>query len=395
MKTKKLLIVTAIPPFPKDSGGAVRVYNTIRYLSEKFEIYLVSFKDTEAKLSEEEMNFLKEHTKFFTFFDKKPSPMGQAFFNTERPFWFGAWNSDELTIFLPKFIRDRNIDIVQIEFAQLLYLNDFIPKDVRKVYVAHDIAFLAFWRRIFPFNPLHIIDHLLNWLEIYLHEKRNFPKFDSVTAVSTKDKSTLQKQFNLKHIQVLPNGVEVINFLAKQKSDILKLGFIGSIQHSPNKRAIEFLIHHIFPLLEQRNIQFRVFIAGSNEAAYIANQVANSPVKNKKTILNLGPVKDVKDFYQNIDVLVAPIFSGSGSRIKILEALSFGVPVITTDIGREGLDIKSEYIRIANTKEEFVESIGQLDLNRFMDSSESEKLKRELEPLRWSSIFKNTDVDKN
>jgi len=392
MKNKeKLLVVSAISPFPKISGGAVRIYNTIKYLSEKFELYLIFFIPQDSTLNPEDIFFLKEKTKFFTYFYQKPEKDYFSFINEFQPYWFSDWDDDELKIYLPKLIRENQIRKVQIEFTQLLYLSSYIPSAVKKIFVALDISTVSFWRRLFELrNPLTFFIHFVRWIEIYLYEKYYLPMYDLIVTMSENDKKILAKNFKIKNILVKPNGVDGINFLEKKTDKIINLGYIGSFNHPPNRNAIAFFINEIAPLLEKNKINFRYFIAGANNPANIKKIVNHSSLKNKRKIINLGEVEKVEDFYQKIDVLICPIFSGSGTRIKILEALSFGVPVITSAIGAEGININSQYLSIANSKNEFIKEIIKFTKkNPKLNEAEQIKLQNSIRPLLWRNIFKN------
>lgn len=392
MKNKeRLLIISAISPFPKTSGGAVRIYNTIKYLSEQFELYFVFFIPQGSNLNEEDISFLKEKTKFFTYFYQKPQKNYFSFIDEFQPYWFSDWSNDELEIFLPKIIKKFNIKNVQTEFTQLLYLNQFIPKNVNKIFVAHDISTVSFWRRLFEVkNPLNYISHFLRWVEIFFYEKYYLPKFDVIISMSEDDKRKLLKNYNVRNVIVKANGLEQINFLRKRSGDGINLGYIGSFNHPPNRTAIIYFINKIAPVLEKNRIKYRYFIAGDNNQEDIKEIISRSDLKNKKNIINLGKVKEVKDFYKNIDVLIAPIFSGSGTRIKILESLSFGISVITTSIGAEGININSQYLSVATGKNEFIKEIIKFSKkNSEINNADTIKLKNSIQLFLWKNIFEN------
>jgi glycosyltransferase involved in cell wall biosynthesis len=390
-KKEKLLIVSAISPFPKTSGGAVRIYNTIKYLSEKFELYFIFFIPQDSSLNSDELSFLKEKTRFFTYFYQKPKKDYFSFINEFQPYWFSDWNDDEIKIFLPKFIRENQISKVQIEFTQLLYLSSYIPSTVKKIFVAHDISTVSFWRRLFELrNPFTFFVHFVRWIEIYLYEKYYLPMYDLIVTMSENDKKILAKNFKIKNILVKPNGIDGINFLEKKADKVINLGYIGSFNHPPNRTAITYFINKIAPLLEKNKINFRYFIAGADNPADIKKIVNHSFLKNKRKIINLGKVEKVEEFYKKIDIMIAPIFSGSGTRIKILEALSFGVPVITSAIGAEGININNKYLSIANGKNEFINEIIKFTKkNSKLNEAEQIKLKNLIKPLLWKNIFAN------
>jgi len=387
MNKKKLLIVSAISPFPKTSGGAVRIYNTIKYLSQKFDLYFIFFIPTGVILNNSELSFLKKYTTFFTYIYQKPSKNFSTFFNELQPYWFSDWLDDELKILLPKIIKKYDIKLIQIECTQLLYLKKFIPKKVKTIFVAYDVSTISFWRRLLELKiTRYSLLYFIFWLQILIYEKYYLKKFYIVISMSSYDREILENKFKLKNVIVIPNGIEKINFLNKKNNKIINLGYIGSFNHSPNQAAVKYFLYEIAPLLRKNQVKFNYFIAGDNKPEEIISLTKS--LKNHN-IVNLGKVKAVEDFYEKIDILVAPIFSGSGTRIKILESLSFGIPVISTSIGAEGIDIDNKNLFITNNKMGFVDAIKSIQKNPENTKFDLDNLKNEMELRLWNNVFDN------
>ncbi len=350
----KLLLISAIPPIPQNSGGATRIHHTLKELSEYYQVDFITF---------DESSFKTEPKKLDLFFTKG------------IPYWFSPWYSQQLISHISQLIKTNHYDIIQIEFSQLLYLAKYLPKSVKKVFTAHDISSISFYRRIFEDKPsiLKIISRYLFFLQIYFYEKKYLPKFDTIITVSQKDQQTLKHYLPQKNIICLENGIDKINFLEKTPSKIVRLGYIGSFDHTPNLNAVKYFFNQIAPLLEKDKTPYEFYLAGKNDPEFVR--------KTFPKIINLGQVEKTSDFYQKIDYLITPIFSGSGSRIKILEALSFSVPIISSPIGAEGININSNYLMIATSPEEYLQKIKQLKVEK------QDQLKIQLKPILWSEIF--------
>ncbi len=348
---QNLLLISAIPPQPQNSGGATRIKNTLIELSKYYNVDFVTFDESEIKTQSK--NFSLFLTKFI-------------------PYWFTPWYNQKLISKVKILIKQNKYDIIQIEFSQLLYLAKYLPKNIKKVFTSHDIASISFYRRIFDDHPsiFKIIFRYLTFLQIYFYEKKYLPKFDTIITVSQKDKQTLQQDLPNKKIVCLENGIDKINFLKKIPSKIIRLGYIGSFDHTPNLNAVKYFFDQIDPLLEKENIKYQFFLAGKNDSKFVKN--------NFPKITDLGMVKETQDFYKNIDFLITPIFAGSGSRIKILEALSFGIPVISSFIGAEGINIKSDYLQIANNPEDYLKCLVK---------KPTDKIDDQLKKILWSEIF--------
>lgn len=269
-----------------------------------------------------------------------------------QPFWFGPWWNKAIIMHL-KSIQVGDFDHVQVEGTQLLYLAKHLPNDISNSYVAYDVSFVSFQRRLQnENNPLKRAAHTLRLFEIYLFEKFYIPLFDRVVAVSKTDSDYLSNHFGINNIKVIPNGIESLNFLqAPPKSKVIRMGYIGGFTHPPNLEAVRFAIQQILPEMENNCISYELILCGEQDPQLIDSLVQDCIIV-KGNIRVLGLVQHLEEFYSRIDFLLAPIFSGSGTRIKILESLSFGRPVLTTNIGAEGLGIDSPYLKKVSSLDE-------------------------------------------
>lgn len=384
---EKLLLVTAIAPVPKDSGGAVRMYNTIKCLSDKYDIYLIYFTKDNLN-SEDDKNFYKKYTKQSYSISINSEKDKKSFVVNFQPYWFSDWYNEEVKILISNLIKKEKISKVQIEFTQLLYLIKTIPTSVKTFFTAHDISSISFYRRLKEekdFNKIFV--YFIRLIEIYYYEKRYLPKFTTVYSVSNNDKNQLKKMFNLKKVINIDNGIEKVNFIktTNKKSKQINLGLIGSFNHPPNKYSFNYFLNEIAPLLEKEKIDYRFYLAGKNNSDEVKDLIKSSLLIDKNRIIDLGFVDESIDFFKKIDILVTPIFSGSGSRIKILEALGFGKKIISSPIGAEGINIKTGLISIANTPSDYIKEIKYYSLNK--DKINLEEEEKNISKLTWKYIF--------
>jgi len=360
---KNILLIEPFCPIPTDSGGKVRILNTIKYLSQKYKISILSFFQNENE--KPALSKLVVNSTFVKLGPKNNfSPI---------PYWFSDWYSKEVKKHL-QLTDFSNFESVIVEFSQLLYIVDFLPTTVNTIFVSHDVSTVSYWRRLHEVSLFKKIIHLIRFVQIYLYERKYLPKYKTVVAVSDIDAKILKKLFNLNNIVVVPNGIESVNFINKTTNSPPTLGYLGSTSHSPNKKAIDFIVSHISPLTSSN-----IIIAGSNDSLQFSE---------KQNVQFKGFIPNTKDFYQQIDILVAPIFSGSGSRIKILESLSYGIPVITTTIGAEGLDINSPYLFIVkepDKPENWITAINSIYSN--INANSTSKLKNQLSKYLWSTTL--------
>ncbi len=369
---KKLLLISAIAPFPQTSGGAMRIYETIKHLSTKYELTVLMFGDQIN--DQEEKAFLDKSCEAWQVF-----PLRERFLTPRLPYYFSCWENINLILELHKLLATKTFAQVRVEFTQIAYLAEYLPENVEKVFVAHDISTISFQRRMQQQTNLAKKSFaLFNLLQIKAFEKKWLKQYDKVVAVSAHDQKELLRRFRLKNVTVEQNGLEAIRFLEKLPNDHqVSIGYIGAFSHPPNKIAVKHIINKIIPKLEKKQLDYELILAGEND------------LKNdNQRIKNLGRVKKIEDFYARIQILVAPIMAGSGTRIKILEALSFGIPVVTTEIGAEGIDIDSSYLQIVRDDDEWLEAIGRA--KNELREEDKKKLKEQLQGFLWSESFRES-----
>jgi glycosyltransferase involved in cell wall biosynthesis len=385
----KLFLAGGICPFPANSGGATRFYNTIKHLSNYFDIYLLLFKPNNYSLKKSDINFLKKHTIYFETIDINNYQNQNTFFSSNTPYWFSPWYQPDALLATSRIINTNAIKIAQIEFTQIAYLINAIPITIYTIFVSHDICTVSFRRRLSEItNWKTYFVHFVRYLEIYYYEKYYLHQFKKIVTMSTTDQRKFKTLFNIKNSLCVPTGIESIAFLDKiLPSSQLKICLFGSFNHPPNRFAFSYFLKNIAPLLNDQKIDYKLILVGSNSASDVLAITSQYPPQITTKIINLGFVKKTIDVFNQIDCLFAPIFSGSGTRVKIIESLSYGVPVISSPIGAEGIEINNPLLTIAYTPQEYVNATKKL--SSIYNSNNLISLKKFLTPFLWSNIFKD------
>lgn len=178
-------------------------------------------------------------------------------------------------------------------------------------------------------------------------------RVDVVFTVSETDRQTLSQHVSSSELVVAPNGVDVDRFRPSQEQLKLQLDlgspvfvYHGSLGNAQNSEAVEILVNRIFPALRDEFPEAQLVLIGSNP-----------PDVDQRGVLTTGLVDDLPAYIAMADVAVVPLQSGSGTKLKILEYMASGVPVVTTPIGAEGLPI--EHGRHAVIEEEWDPFINQ------------------------------------
>lgn len=132
--------------------------------------------------------------------------------------------------------------------------------------------------------------------------------------------------------------------------------FLGTLTWEPNNRGIIWFLKNIMPKLNEKYKKLNLYIVGKTPS----NELKNIATKFNNVVIT-GYVESVDEYYNKSDFMIVPLFTGSGQRVKIIEAFSKGMPVISTTLGAEGLfSTDGIDILIADTKKEFYDKIQAL-----------------------------------
>jgi len=175
-----------------------------------------------------------------------------------------------------------------------------------------------------------------------------------VIAVSDQDKEKLLREDPSLIVEVVPIILPLPRPIPARDASSCDLIFVGNFEHAPNIDATVFLCGEIFPAIKAQIPYATLKIVGNspNEAVL---KLASEDVKV------LGFVPDIRTCYECSDISVAPLTWGGGLKVKIAEAMSYGLPVVATSVGIDGLGLRpGEDVVLGNTPTEFVEGVTKL-----------------------------------
>ncbi len=255
---------------------------------------------------------------------------------------------------LNRMLERSNYDFINVEFAQMSYYQ--FPNSTRLVLDEHNIEYDILRRTSVAEQTLgRKLYNYCNYLKLRHEERAAWRRFDGCTVTSARDQQLLLRDCPNAQTEVVPNAVD-INFFrpSRHRPDPMTILFFGAIHYYPNTDALSFLVRDIMPQIRRRHPNARLVVVGSTSADLVTKFAAEGV-----TMTNAVP--DVRPYIEQAAVVVSPLRIGGGTRLKILEAMAMGKPVVSTTIGAEGIDVThGKDLLLADTASDFADEVGRL-----------------------------------
>lgn len=336
----RILIICPMLPWPIKAGGDQAVFNMINYLQHQCDIHFLYPSGNEdnagIQLNWNKVTFHPfQKSKDFAFIKSR---IALKVFNRFRLGEKGCnWLQSASNFFTPDFldfvdltIRKINPDIVQTEFYNFQDLVFSLPEYVKKVFIQHEIRYIINSQRLvgdvstakrFAFNKLKS------------EEIVAMNNYDAVITLTEHDKCELEKNGVISPIFCSAAGIEQVS----ERNPCVfndKLIFVGGSEHTPNLEGVTWFIQNAWNYIKERHPEISFNIIGKWSESAI-----KSAAGNQKNINFKGFVADLQKEYLGA-IAVVPILRGSGMRMKIIDAVNYGSPFVSTTIGAEGLEYR-------------------------------------------------------
>ena len=323
---KTLLLVTFVDFWRKGSGHRARINSLVNYLMDKVQIttfFAGAANDQDRNIISSDFSSVK--------FEFATHDLPITFIEYKEKF--------------KKFIQGKNFDIAIIEYIELSNILEYLPSSTVTMLDTHDLVF----ERIKSFKKFKIA-----YDGITLSKKDEleiFQCYDYILLIQKNDFEKVAQKIDNARLLLVPHppSFEMIPI----REICREVGYVAS-PYQPNIEGLKWFIDNVWPeILKKYNLILNVY--GYISASFY------EPIKKTKNIIFHGFIEDLKNAYKGMDIVINPVRCGAGLKIKNVEALGFGIPLITTSHGASGMeDGVSNAFLVADTPKEFREAFGRI-----------------------------------
>lgn len=348
----KILFLSRWFPNPTNNGSKLRISNLLWGLSKHHKITLLSF--TDPSEPSPNMSALTEIcSEVYTLPWREYDPQSRrARFGllSPQPRFLLDTHSVQMETQIRRLLSKNKYDLV---IASQLNMASYYGAFGNVQAIFEEIELGSFHdRAYFTPNRIRRLWHLLTWLKLKVYFSHILKSFTAYTVASEEERAIFTHTFPeyAKKLVIIPNCIDMRQYQnASTDRKPHHLIFSGSFKYGPNYQAMLWFIGKVFPLILEQIPDAQLLITGDH---------ADLPLPPSKNVHCTGHVQDIKSLIASCEVSIAPLWSGGGTRLKILEAMALGTPVVATSKGAEGLLAKNgEHILIADEPEKFARSI--------------------------------------
>jgi len=359
-----VLLLTQVLPYPPDSGPKVKTWNVLKYLVRHHTVTLASFVRGDQSA---EVEYLKKycravHTVPMT---RNPVEDGLALARSlasGEPWMMVRDDRAAMRQLVDRLAAEKRFDVAHADQLNMAQYAARV-RGARKVLDAHNALWLLYkrlWQTMGAGPKKWLLGR--DWRLLKAYEGRLCREFDVVLAVSDEDKCALIEAMGRpREIAVIPIAVDTDEIpVVNRRADAQHLLHIGTMYWPPNIDGMQWFISEVYPAIRAQRPDVKLNVVGSRPPQELID------LNDKGLGINVtGYVKDPQPYLEQAGVFIVPLRAGGGMRVKILEALSRGLPLVTTTLGCEGIAVEhGKHVLIADTPEEFAQATLRLLADR-------------------------------
>ena len=356
MPPLNILVLTAYPPALGLHGGGLRMYYNVKVLASRHRVTLISFIEHERE--RELLEKLEPLGVEVRAVPRRPVPPRHLWL--PRPAEHYEFAGAAMFAEVRRVLRGRPFDVIQAEYLQMA---QHVPREAvrRTVLTLHEVQYAnaarAFEKAGSPWTRAR---RWYDWMVQLNYEVRSCSRFDAVVCMTGEDARLLAEFVPSSRLRTVPIGVDSRFFEPEVGAGGAppgnKLLFVGNYRHPPNRESVYTMAERILPEVLRQDPEAEFWVVGGNTEMLDRERLGPHP-----RVRLQGYVQDLRAVYGQCAVFAAPILSGNGMRVKLLEALSMGMAVVTTPLGAQGFRVRhGEELLIADSPEAFAAATAEL-----------------------------------
>lgn len=385
----KILWIKAGGLLPLDSGGKIRSYHILRELARNHQVTYFGFHAQQENAAQRELEQIFDRVVCVPLQLPKAKSTAELFeyaggLLSSEPYNIRKYCRPQVARELRTLIANSQFDVLVCDF---LVPAGAIPWDhpIPKVLFTHNVEALI-WKRHYEVasNPLWKLLSWREWKTMSRAERIYLQKADHVLAVSKTDRDCFAEIIPESKLTVVPTGVDVEYFRPLSNEVENALVFTGSMDWLPNEDGIFYFVQEILPKIWQQIPNVKLQVVGRKPSQRLRALAS----ENSNHIHLSGWVDDIRPYLGEGAVCIVPLRIGSGTRLKIFEAMAMGKAVVSTTIGAEGLPVQhGAEILLADTPDAFAQSVVQLVTNASIRRHLGDAARRLVETkYSWASV---------
>ncbi len=286
------------------------------------------------------------------------------------PLTFSSFAQNHIVKAVKAATSSKDYDFIFLDGLHLAV--PFFPfkknKNTKIIYRAHNIE-SDLWKKAAKEKKNPILKMILyyQYLLILNFERTLYRQVDGVAPISQEDFFEIS-QYKKKNVELIPLGLNFSSPLPRPELPEIKFLFIGRLDWPPNRDGLEWVLREIWPMVIKNRPQACLKIVGSGNKEWLRSY------SHLEGIEVVGFVKELKDAYRDCHFTIVPVFYGSGTRIKVLESFAMGRKLISTKMGVQGANLTTDDYILANSKEEWVSVLSNINLNSEMEKTLSQSI---------------------
>ena len=347
----RILFLSRWYPWPPDNGSKLRIYNLLQALAKAHEVTLLSFAEESACApADSPLGAICASVRTVPRRPYEPAAaravIGAIGFT---PRYFASVRCRRMEDEIKRAVARSDFDCIVASELDMAAYRDCLG-DTPAIFEELELGYVHDRYRHASSVPLKA-RRWLTWQKHRRYVAGLVERYQAVTVVSPAERRLVKRIAPRgPRITVIPNGIDTNDYTSQPgQVDASRLISTGSFDYEPNYKGMIWFQEFVYPRLKDRIPRLKIVVTGRHR---------NKPLPHSHSVTRTGYVEDVRPLVAGSACAIVPLREGGGTRLKILEAMALGTPVVATPKGAEGLDVADgRHLLIAHSPEEFADAI--------------------------------------